>query len=193
MRRKLRDPSSCRVKRCPSCSGEGGVWLLIPPPWALPSQPPCRASGDAVSLACSQWSRWCQVLGFIPGNEVRGSRSPSLVPRAAPAPQGERLLPCPPPAADSGARYQPHGFLISPALATHPPPVATTNPAWGAPSPAPGLIGSPGWQRGRAEPSQLPGQRGGDRDTRAPVFGKGRDWKRTRVWRLERDTCAAFQ
>lgn len=46
-------------------------------------------------LAYSRWRRWCQVLAFIPGNDERGSRSPSLEPRAAPAPQGERLLPSP--------------------------------------------------------------------------------------------------
>lgn len=91
---KLPDPSSCRVKRCPSW-GEGGGLAPHPTPWGLPPQSPCRASGDAVSLAYSQWSCWCQVLGFIPGNDGRGSRSPSLVPCAAPAPQGKRLLPSP--------------------------------------------------------------------------------------------------
>lgn len=95
IRRKLPDPSSCRVKRCPSCSGGREALAPHPTPWGLPPQSPCRASADAVRLAISQWSRCCQVLGFIPGSDERESRSPSLVPRAAPIPQGERLLPSP--------------------------------------------------------------------------------------------------
>lgn len=122
----------------PFLGGRGGL-APHPTPWGLPLQSPCRASGDTwlIPDGDAGAKSWRSFLGMT--NE--GPGAPRWSP-GQPPPRRESGS-CPPPATDSGARYQPHGFLISPALATHPQPVATTNPAWGGSFPGAETNGTP--------------------------------------------------